>query len=132
MLNIWYSKDYLIPNVRSSPLLSITSSNSDSKQLDWNSCKKPLKDFVNVNYFNEINKAGRIIVIPHTLEAYKTIGNLQSILKFHQKVLATAVRLLSLPEELSINPNQVKLSSLLQPMNLERKNQFLHRMGCLT
>lgn len=89
MLSISYSKDCLIPDVPLNPLLAFASSNSNPKQFNWSSCKNPPKDLVNVNCFHEIDEAGPLVIIPSTLGAYKNSGNLQSILKFHQKVLAT-------------------------------------------
>lgn len=83
MIQVFVKRDFLLDGVRPVPILMHISPNDEQADLEyWNTLRQSLEDTVQVSYFDQLEEAGKIIVIPHNIKEYRKRKMLKEVLRF--------------------------------------------------
>jgi Exostosin family len=87
-IKIWFQEDLILTEQTLSPLLRHIGTPTVGAELEfWSLLENELKNTVEIYPFQDLDRAGSLVVTPHSLAAYRSANKLATLLKLNQEIL---------------------------------------------
>ncbi|MDY7016376.1 MAG: exostosin family protein [Cyanobacteriota bacterium] len=95
-LELWYKKEFVLPNCRPAPLLMHASPDDEVPELQyWNLLREKLRQRVKFYPFDDLSEAGEIVVTPNHLRDYGLQEKRRALQAFNRDVVTSGKTLIT-------------------------------------